>query len=142
MFIDNRVEKPKTVAARFFPFSIYWSHPFGGCCGRNCLKCCPIHQLHAKVGSAPIAANKVFTIQQESDKNDFIIYCAALIKEDFADTLFTMCCETALADGSWKDSYGETLATIGIALQLSTEDIKMIIRTYIIRNRWNIKVEQ
>ena len=88
------------------------------------------------------AFKKVFTIQQESDKNDFIVYCAALIKEDFADTLFTMCCETALADGSWKDSYGETLATIGIALQLSTEDIKMIIRTYIIRNRWNIQVEQ
>jgi hypothetical protein len=87
------------------------------------------------------AFKKVFVIQQESPKNEFILYCAALIKEDLADTLFTMCCETALIEGDWSDAYAETLATIGIALQLPEDDIKSIIRTYLIRNRWNIKVE-
>ena len=83
---------------------------------------------------------KVYQIAQEDDGQDFILYCASLISDDFAPTLFAMCCETALADGTWKDSYGESLATIGIALQMNNDDIKMIIRTYIIRTRWNIQL--
>ena len=83
---------------------------------------------------------KVYAIALENDTQDFVLYCASLISEDFAATLFAMCCETALSDGVWEDSYGESLATIGIALQLNNDDIKMIIRTYIIRTRWNIQV--
>jgi hypothetical protein len=87
------------------------------------------------------ALKKVFVIQQQSNRNDFIVYCAALVKEDLADTLFTMCCETALMGGNWNENFAEVLATIGIALQLQEEDIKSFIRTYLIRFRWNIKVE-
>lgn len=84
---------------------------------------------------------KVFNIHKESNCNDLIIYCAALIPEEFADTVFCMCCETAMAQGRWQDAFAEPLATIGLALQLSTDDVKSIIRTYIIRNRWNVQIE-
>jgi hypothetical protein len=86
------------------------------------------------------AFRKVYAIAQESNRQDFVLYCASLIPEEFADTLFCMCCETALADGRWDDAYGERLATIGVALQLDGEEIKNIIRTYIIRHRWNVEV--
>lgn len=85
------------------------------------------------------AFKKVYVIQQQSNRNDFILYCAGLIKEDLADTLFTMCCETALLEGTWDESFAGTLAIIGIALQLPEEDIKSFIRTYLIRFRWNIR---
>lgn len=87
------------------------------------------------------AFKKVYAIQKDSEREDFVIYCAALIQEDFTETMFAMCCEAAMAEGSWNDAFGEMLATIGIALQLSPDDIKMMIKTYIIRTRWNIKVE-
>jgi hypothetical protein len=86
------------------------------------------------------AFRKVFTIAMESKRSDFVLYCASLIPEEFADTLFCMCCEVALAEGRWDDAYGERLATIGVALQLETEDIKSIIKTYIIRTKWNVEV--
>jgi hypothetical protein len=86
------------------------------------------------------AFRKVFAIAMESKREDFVLYCASLITEEFADTLFCMCCETALAEGRWDDAYGERLATIGVALQLDSEEIKSIIKTYIIRTRWNVEV--
>lgn len=86
------------------------------------------------------AFRKVFTIAMESKRADFVLYCASMIPEEFAGTLFCMCCETALAEGRWDDAYGERLATIGVALQLDTEDIKSIIKTYIIRTKWNVEV--
>ena len=88
-----------------------------------------------------VVFGKVFNIHKESTRNDMIIYCAALVPEDFADTVFCMCCETAMAQGRWQDAFAEPLATIGLALQLSTDDVKNIIRTYIIRNRWNVQIE-
>ena len=86
------------------------------------------------------AFRKVFTIAMESKREDFVLYCASLIPEEFAATLFCMCCEVALAEGRWDDAYGERLATIGVALQLESEDIKSIIKTYIIRTKWNVEV--
>lgn len=86
------------------------------------------------------AFRKVFTIALETKKEDLVLYCASLVSEEFADTLFCMCCETALAEGRWLDAYGERLATIGIALQLDGEMIKDIIKTYIIRTKWNVEV--
>lgn len=86
------------------------------------------------------AFRKVFTIVMETPKADLVLYCASLISEEFADTLFCMCCETALAEGRWQDAYGERLATIGVALQLEGELIKDIIKTYIIRTKWNVEV--
>ncbi|MER3472077.1 MAG: hypothetical protein C4330_12355 [Chitinophagaceae bacterium] len=88
-----------------------------------------------------VAFAKVFNIYKESSRNDMIIYYAALVSEDFADTVFCMCCETAMAQGRWNDAFAEPLATIGLALQLSTDDVKNIIRTYIVRNRWNVQIE-
>lgn len=86
------------------------------------------------------AFRKVFTIAMETKRADFVLYCASLVPEEFADTLFCMCCETALAEGRWLDAYGERLATIGVALQLDGELIKDVIKTYIIRTKWNVEV--
>jgi hypothetical protein len=86
------------------------------------------------------AFRKVFIIARETQREDMVLYCASLVPEEFADTLFCMCCETALAEGRWQDAYGERLATIGVALQLESELIKDIIRTYIIRTKWNVEV--
>jgi hypothetical protein len=83
---------------------------------------------------------KIYPIVLNSEAGDLIPYAAALISDGFSDTLFAMCCETALCEGVWEDRYGQVLATIGLALGLESSDITTIIKTFIIRTKWNIEV--
>ena len=75
-----------------------------------------------------------------SEPQDYILHCASLIQPEFAQTLFAMCCEAALSVGKWQESDSETLATIGVALGVSMDDLKMIIRTYLIRHKWSVSL--
>lgn len=78
----------------------------------------------------------------KKERNDFIVEAASFIEEGFKETLFAMCCEAAFSLRKWEDSDSDTLATIGIAMQVPAENIKNIVRTYIIRSLWNIDVTE
>jgi len=88
--------------------------------------------------------NKQFTAAYsallEQDRNTYILQAASFIEETFRETLFAMCCEAAFSLRKWDDSDSDTLATIGIAMGIPTENIKNIVRTYIIRSMWNIDI--
>ena len=65
---------------------------------------------------------------------------APLISEDFRETLFAMCCELVTADGRIDDTESEILAMVALYLGMSIENMKMMLTTYLIRNRWNVQV--
>jgi uncharacterized tellurite resistance protein B-like protein len=65
---------------------------------------------------------------------------APLIAEDFKETLFAMCCELVTADGRIDETESELLAMIALYLGISIENMKMMLATYLIRNRWNVEI--
>ena len=65
---------------------------------------------------------------------------APLITEDFRETLFAMCCELVTADGKIDETESEILALIALYIGISIENMKMMIATYLIRNRWNVEI--
>ena len=65
---------------------------------------------------------------------------APLISTDFSETLFAMCCEIMTADGKVDETESEILAMVALYLGLSIENMKMMLTTYLIRNRWNVQI--
>ena len=65
---------------------------------------------------------------------------APLISEDFRETLFAMCCELVTAKGRLDETESEILAMIALYMGISIENMKMVIATYLIRNRWNVEI--
>ena len=65
---------------------------------------------------------------------------APLISENFRETLFAMTCEIMTADGTVNDQESELLAMIALYIGLSKEMMKMMLTTYLIRNRWNVQI--
>ena len=51
-----------------------------------------------------------------------------------------MACEIVTADGSVNEQESEILAMTALYLGLSVEVMKMMLTTYLIRNRWNVQI--
>jgi hypothetical protein len=83
---------------------------------------------------------KALSLQAENGSRVLIEHCAPLISEDFKETLFTMCCELMTPDGKIDDNESEILAMVALYLGLSIENMKMMLTTYLIRNRWNVQI--
>ena len=83
---------------------------------------------------------KALSLQAEHGSRVLIEHCAALISDDFKETLFAMCCELMTADGKIDDNESEILAMVALYLGLSIENMKMMLTTYLIRNRWNVQI--
>lgn len=83
---------------------------------------------------------KALSLQAEHGSKVLIEHCAPLISEDFKETLFAMCCELMTADGKIDDDESEILAMVALYLGLSIENMKMMLTTYLIRNRWNVQI--
>ena len=80
------------------------------------------------------------SLQAKHGSRLLIEYCAPLISEDFRETLFAMCCELITADGRIDESESEILAMVALYLGMSVENMKMMLTTYLIRNRWNVQI--
>jgi len=80
------------------------------------------------------------TLQATHGSKLLIEYSAPLITEDFKETLFAMCCELMTADGKIDETESEILAMIALFLGLSIENMKMMLTTFLIRNRWNVQI--
>jgi uncharacterized tellurite resistance protein B-like protein len=83
---------------------------------------------------------KALSLQAEHGSKALIEHSALLISEDFKETLFAMCCELMTADGKIDDNESEILAMVALYLGLSIENMKMMLTTYLIRNRWNVQI--
>lgn len=79
--------------------------------------------------------------QQATHGSRFLIeHSAPMISGDFKETLFAMCCEVITADGKVDDVESEILAMVALYLGMSIENMKMMLTTYLIRNRWNVQI--
>jgi uncharacterized tellurite resistance protein B-like protein len=98
--------------------------------------------LSSKFKSAALneLTRAVMSLQAEHGSKMLIEKSAPLITEDFRETLFAMCCELVTADGKIDETESEILAMIALYLGMSIENMKMMLTTYLIRNRWNVEV--
>ena len=83
---------------------------------------------------------KALSLQATQGSKLLIEHCAPLISEDFKETLFAMCCELMTADGRIDENESEILAMVALYLGMSVENMKMMLTTYLIRNRWNVQI--
>jgi hypothetical protein len=83
---------------------------------------------------------KAISLQAGYESKEIIEHCASYISEDFRETLFAMVGEVVLLDGQINDEKTKTFAMLALYLQISMERMKMILATYLIRNKWNVEV--
>lgn len=83
---------------------------------------------------------KALSLQAVHGSRLLIEHCAPLISEDFKETLFAMCCEIITADGRIDEEESEVLAMVALYLGMSIDNMKMMLTTYLIRNRWNVQI--
>ena len=83
---------------------------------------------------------KALSLQASHGSKILIERSAPLISDDFKETLFAMCCEIMTADGRIDDNESEILAMVALYLGLSVDNMKMMLTTYLIRNRWNVQI--
>ena len=83
---------------------------------------------------------KAFSLQATYEGKEIIEHCAAYISEDFRETLFAMVSEVMLLDGQMNDERTKVFAMLALYLNIPVERMKMILATYLIRNKWNVEV--
>jgi uncharacterized tellurite resistance protein B-like protein len=83
---------------------------------------------------------KALSLLAEQGSKKIIEQAAPLVADDFKETLFAMACEILTADGKVDENESEVVAMIALYLGLSMEVMKMILTTFLIRNRWNVKI--
>ena len=83
---------------------------------------------------------KALSLQAAHGSKALIEHSAPLISENFAETLFAMCCEIMTYDGKIDDDESEILGMIALYLGMSIENMKMMLTTYLVRNRWNVQI--
>jgi uncharacterized tellurite resistance protein B-like protein len=83
---------------------------------------------------------KALSLQAEQGSKAIIEQSAPLISAEFKETLFAMCCEIMTADGTVDEAESEILAMVALFLGLTVENMKMMLTTYLIRNRWNVRI--
>lgn len=83
---------------------------------------------------------KALSLQASHGSKLLIEHCAPLISEEFKETLFAMCCELMTADGRIDENESEILAMVALYLGMSVDTMKMMLTTYLIRNRWNVQI--
>ena len=83
---------------------------------------------------------KALSLQATHGSKLLIEHCAPLVSDDFRETLFAMCCEVMTAEGRIEEAESEVLAMTALYLGMSIENMKMMLTTYLIRNRWNVQI--
>ena len=83
---------------------------------------------------------KALSQQATQGSKVLIEQSAPHVTEDFRETLFAMCCEIMTNDGRVDDEESEVLAMAALYLGLSVERMKMMLTTYLIRNRFTVQI--
>jgi uncharacterized protein (DUF1778 family) len=82
------------------------------------------------------------TLQTAHEQKDIIEQAAAFIGEDFRETLLAMVSEVVLLDGQIDDDRSNMFAMLALYLDIPLDRMKMILATYLIRNKWNVQVTE
>ena len=84
-------------------------------------------------------AEKVLPLIQTFGSRMVIEYSATLITENFKETLFSMICELMTSDGELSETESEIVGLTALYLGISIELMRIMLTTFIIRNRWNVQ---
>jgi uncharacterized tellurite resistance protein B-like protein len=82
-------------------------------------------------------SQQAFSLQETHSIESIIEQATPLITAEFRETLFAMVCEVLLLDGSINERRTALLARIALELEISVEQMKMMLTACLIRNRWN-----
>lgn len=83
---------------------------------------------------------KALSLQSKQDSQAIMEQAAPLISEDFRETLFAMVCEVVTSEGTIDESKSEILGMAALYLKLPVERMKMMVTTYLVRNKWNVQI--
>lgn len=83
---------------------------------------------------------KAMSVQNAMDTSSILEHCVSFIQEEFRETLFAMVSEIVLLDGRIDDGRSKLFAMLALYLPLSMDRMKMILATYLIRNKWSVQV--
>jgi len=83
---------------------------------------------------------KALSLQSVKGSKTLIEQSAPLITDEFKETLFAMACEVLTADGKVEAAESDIIALVALSLGISMEVMKMMLTTYLVRNRWNVEV--
>jgi hypothetical protein len=84
-------------------------------------------------------AEKAVALLKVFGSRTVIEYSAPLITENFKETLFTMVCELMTSDGELTENESEIVGLSALYLGVSIEAMRIMLTTFIIRNRWNVR---
>lgn len=83
-------------------------------------------------------AGKAMPLLATYGNQKVIEYCAPFIPDNFKETLFAMLCELLTANGELSESESEILGIAALHLGISIELMRVMITTFLMRNRWNV----
>jgi hypothetical protein len=83
---------------------------------------------------------KALSLQSQQDSQSIIEKSAPFISEEFRETLFAMICEVVTSEGVIDETKSEILGMAAMYLQMPVERMKMMLTTYLIRNKWNVQI--
>lgn len=84
-------------------------------------------------------AQKAIPLLKTFGSRTVIEHSAPLITESFRETLFSMVCELMTGDGELSEAESEIVGLTALYLGVSIELMRIMLTTFIIRNRWNIQ---
>ena len=84
-------------------------------------------------------AEKAISLLKVFGSRTVIEHSAPLISEPFRETLFSMACELMTEDGELSELESEIVGLTALYLGVSIELMRIMLVTFIIRNRWNIR---
>ena len=82
-------------------------------------------------------AEKAIPLLKAFGSRTVIEHSAPLITESFRETLFAMVCELMTSDGELNEIESEIVGLTALYLGVSIELMRIMLTTFIIRNRWN-----
>jgi uncharacterized tellurite resistance protein B-like protein len=84
-------------------------------------------------------AEKAIVLLKTFGSRTLIEHSAPLISESFRETLFAMVCELMTSDGELMEQESEIVGLTALYLGVSIELMRIMLATFIIRNRWNVQ---
>lgn len=83
-------------------------------------------------------AGKAMSLLAAYGNKSVIEYCAPFIPDNFKETLFAMICELITTNGDLSETESQIVGTAAVHLGISIELMRVMIATFLMRNRWNV----
>ena len=88
--------------------------------------------------SLEFLAEKAMPLLATYGSKSVIEYCASFIPDNFKETLFAMICELVTTNGELTEPESEVVSVAALYLGISIELMRVMIATFLMRNRWNV----